>query len=306
MIKKLLMGFCLMGSVKAQQNIITLSTELNQDKSYFIYAESKAFVTYTVRLHFSVLTGYSSSVSDGSFIQVQRGRSAIARLTPSTTMSNSFNYRYTYYLGKALHKQPDSNFVYLLPSTAGKNLFVHCVTSLSEGLKLKNEEHLYSTGFRFNLNDTICATRAGTVFDVIDTATSGEKILQRFSQHRNKIRIEQKDMTIALYDILAPIKPLVSVGDDVVPGQPIAVFNRESDKYDLLFSVEYLDEKKLVESSNSGDNTMHLYPTLPVKWFLDTDKTDYLRQPQFVQVKQSPKIIGAELSKKEKKKLGLE
>ena len=105
--------------------------------------------------------------------------------------------------------------------------------------------------------DTICAARAGTVYDCSDEAKDGEKGNQYYSKNnRNKIGIQHKDGSMAHYSILAPIQLLVEAGDNVIPGQPLAVFNKESEKYTVLFSVNYLDEKRITVDVNNNDPQM--------------------------------------------------
>ena len=99
---------------------------------------------------------------------------------------------------------------------------------------------------------------------------------------------------------MSPIKCLVTNGEFVIPGQPIAIFNTESEKYRIFFSVYYLDEEK-VKSINSKE----VYNALPTYFYLnqDTNSTLLLENQKYESVK-SIEIITEELNKKEKKKFG--
>ena len=82
--------------------------------------------------------------------------------------------------------------------------------------------------------------------------SEGEKSTEFYKSERNKIAIQHKDGSIGAYSILAPIKFSAGLGDYVIPGQALAVFNKESEKYLVLFSTYYLDKKKLLTENNTG------------------------------------------------------
>ncbi len=263
----------------ARQGQITCRSEKNADGSYFIYADNKGFSDYTIKLTFTDLAGFNSSLDAGAPVIIGRGQSQIAKLTPvSGAPRYSFNYRYRYWPGTFFRKTPDTSFLYLMPSTAGNNLRISKVTSLAERIGQKNEDDFSAVGFRYKLGDTICAARGGIVYECRDDVQEGESLNQTFNTNRNLVAIEHKDGTLARYAVVAPVKLLVSPGEKVIPGQPLAVFNRESPKYHILFSVAYLDENKISYSLNLNK--------------------DY-------QVVYSNEVIAAEMSRKEKKKMGL-
>ncbi|MES2004655.1 MAG: hypothetical protein V4450_09040 [Bacteroidota bacterium] len=295
----------------AQEGLITCSSEQNTDRSISIYADSKAEGEYTVKLIFTNLMGYTTTVNtDIALITVYRGRREIARLTPSKTASSfALNYRYSYFPGSSLRKRPDSTFRYLLPANIGANLRISMVSSIAETIGQKPADALLATGFMYQKTDTICAARAGMVYEAIDAVKEGEKGSEFYKSERNRIRIQQKDGTLATYSILAPIQLLVAPGETVVPGQPLAVFNKESEKYTVLFSVYYLDEKRLLADRTgdvppAGAPIPYLY--LPVFFYQpETDKGGLLLLNRRYTATHPKEIIGLELSKKDKKKLGL-
>ena len=111
------------------------------------------------------------------------------------------------------------------------------------------------------------------------------------------------------YSVLAPIKLLVNAGDNVIPGQPIAVFNKPADRYTVLFSViYYLDDKKASANSNFGaSQPLSPYVYLPV-FFYDADnkKAAPLSNNKQYTIAHPKEMIALELSKKDKKKLGIQ
>jgi hypothetical protein len=101
---------------------------------------------------------------------------------------------------------------------------------------------------------------------------------------------------------------LVTPGDIVIPGQPIAVFNVESDIYATLLNISYLDESKVLNPGNNpnGQNPVY-YVSLPVHFYNSEDGVNNLPLiiNKGVSIVHPKQLIGLELSKKEKKKLGL-
>ena len=92
-----------------QEKLIACNSERNSDKSYSIYANSKALAEYTVKLNFRTI---------GS------GRTLVTKLIPANgnSGSNSFNYTFNYYPGRCLNRMPDTGLVYLLPASSGSTL----------------------------------------------------------------------------------------------------------------------------------------------------------------------------------------
>jgi len=183
------------------------------------------------------------------------------------------------------------------------------VSSVANRLGQKNANEFYGTGFIYGTGDTICAARAGTVYECSDEIKEGEKGNEVYHSNRNRVRIQHKDGTLSHYSIRAPIKLLVAEGDYVVPGQPIAVFNKESERYEVLFSVEYLDEKRVM-AGNTSDASANLvyYFSLPTVFCVNEDgQTNPLTvMNQTFKISHPKQFIGLELSKKQKKKLGLQ
>jgi len=293
----------------AQVRLVDCSIERNADNSISIYADSRIDGEYTLKITFNGLAGYTSTALFGGDIAIttiQRGKQEVMKLVPVKTASmyNS-QFKYAYYPGRSLRKSPDSSFVYLLPSTEGNLLRIVPVSSLAERVGKKSDGPV-ATGFIYNLGDTICATRAGVVYDCNDAVTEGEKMNQTFRRERNRIAIQHKDGSIGNYSAVAPIQLLVKEGDNVIPGQPLAVFNKQNDKYHVLFSTYFLDEKKLLADNSSGNTMPPAYTGLSLHFYVDEiDKSVSLQVSKVYKVQQPKEIIAAEMSKKEKKKLGL-
>jgi hypothetical protein len=166
-----------------------------------------------------------------------------------------------------------------------------------------NEYH--AIGFNYRVGDTICAARAGLVYDADDKTKAAEAGNQYYNVSRNKIHIQQRDGTLAQYTILSPIKLLVATGDEVVPGQPLAVFDQGGEKLSVLFSVIYLDEKKAQASGDNNKKGQSVYTTVPTVFHVQETEGQLFSFQEYTAV--YPKeVVAKELTKREKKKLGLQ
>ncbi len=310
-----ILSFCILlgNTVFSQVSPINCTTEQNNDRTYSIFAENSAYADYTVKLTFNNLVGYKSYNinNDVAIVTASRGKKEVIKLTPENNASTySFNYRYQYFPGIALRKAPAENSAkYLLPGTPDNVIRISKVSNIKETLNQKLANEFYSTGFMYTMGDTICATRAGLVYECSDAVKEAEKGNEIFRSGRNSIYVQHKDGTIGRYSIRNPIQLLVTPGDNVVPGQPLAYFNKESVQYSVLFSVEYLDEKTLsADKTNGSAQNIEYYKTIPASFCVSDDgKTIELETPnQTFKIVHPSTVIGAELSKKEKKKLGIQ
>lgn len=306
--KKILLIFILASLVsskmQAQSSIITIENENNSDGSISLYANNLANCKYTVKLSFNSLSGFNNMAGLNPLITyINVGKTQIIKLTPDKNASSrSLNYSYTYFPGISFRRAPNNYAHYILPITPGKTTLVTKVESLNTVLGQKQEANFFAQGFTYNLGDTICATRSGVVYNINDQLKQGEGGSTIFTDSRNKIYIQHKDGTLGFYTILSPINCLVQNGDFVTPGQPIAIFNKAAEKYILLFSTHYLDEGKI-----RVENAKDYYIALPTYYYLNENAlTTTLAENQKYECIQSLPIIAEELSKKEKKKLGID
>lgn len=306
---------CLFCSLKAMAQttaLVTCSSETNPDRSISIYADCQVYGDYTLKLTFSTLTGYKSYAvnNDVAIVSISHGRKEVLKLMPEPNSAQyGFNYRYQYFAGQSLRKTPsDTGFVYLLPGTPDNVLRISKVSNIQDRLRQNAATEFFGTGFIYSAGDTICAARAGIVYETSDEIKEGEKGQQVFVSNRNRVRIQQKDGTIANYVMRAPIKLLVAPGDNVIPGQPMAIFNKESDRYELMFTLNYLDEKKLIaENTNRPSANPSYYLYLPTHFCVGEEGqvSTLSTINQTFKVIHPKTLIAAEMSKKDRKKLGL-
>jgi hypothetical protein len=301
---------CCNCAVEGQSLLISCSTERNADNSISIIGQSQAYGTYTVRIIFSSLLGYHSPFSISNNIvlaTIESSRKELLKCTQDKySVSYSFQYRYQYYPGTALRKQPDTSFLYLLPASPGNTVRISQVSSLAARLGQKKANDYSGTGFVYKQGDTICAARAGLVYDANDGIKEAEKNNEFYKSVRNRLSIQQRDGSICTYDILAPIHLLIQPGEIVLPGTPLAVFNQPGEKYIVLLSTYYLDEKQLLTADeNNPSSACTVY--MPTHFYCEENNglaPLALNQPYTA--RHPANIIASELSKKEKKRLGLQ
>ena len=284
----------------AQSNLITLSNETNPlDGVVTINAQSVATGTYTLKIKINA-SGFTNNYTSPFLKTITQGSSQICKLTPDKSASmRGLGYNYTYFAGSAFRKPPTNFPHYILPISNGKTTKANSTIDLSAVLNDKINNLKTGQGFYFEKGDTICAARAGQIFNINDQVKQGEGRETLYASERNQIKIQHGDGTIAYYTMLAPIKCLVENGDRVIPGQPIAVFNSTSARYTLLLSINYLDESKL-----NTDYPKDVYTPLPIYFYLnENSQSTQLIDGQKYEAIRSLNIITEELSKREKKKL---
>ena len=293
----------------SQQRLITCSLERNADNSISIISDNRASGDYTVKLIFTSLADYTTSsliIANTLLATVKPGKREILKLQNKLASASAFQYNYLCFPGRALRKAPDSSFVYLLPANAGNNIRISKVSPPSALPAQETPGDYFGTGFVYNSGDTICASRGGIVYDYTDNVSEGEKTDDYYKTGRNKIHIQHNDGSLGVYDILAPIQLLVHPGDVVYPGKPLGIFTIQSEKYAILFSTWYLDEKKIMNAGNTEDKPVSsnlVY--IPTHFYTGANSQLTPLQVNNSYIVQHPKeIITAEMNKKDKKKWG--
>jgi hypothetical protein len=293
--------FCISSlAALSQQDIRVFSEPDNFKKGYRIMAEKTKPGTYTCTVTFKQLVGYNCSEGSTEFTATitNYGAQQIALITPIENASSfSLNYSYSYTRGKNISKL-DSLFPHLLPIQVGKNMQTSGVYFVGD-LIGKNNANFYAMGFKYQLGDTICATRAGIVYDFFDKAEARHENELFSTKTRNSIYLEHGDGTMSKYNILSSIKVLVTLGEKVLPGQPLAVFDKPEKDYTMLLNIFYLNLKS---KATNGSNYFDIRP----RFVLSKDNTNLaVANTLYPLVLHPIEIITKELSNKEIKKLGL-
>lgn len=309
--KKGVLIICLLtsGIILAQPRTVTLTAINNPNRTISLYADNISTIDYTIKLALN-LKGYTADLNNNSMVRVSPGRTKIATLSPAlgsvNDFSATFRFGYASYPGLSFRKKPDADILYLIPATQGNNLRISAATDMAETPD-KESRKIPSTVFVYKPGDTICAARAGRIYEASDAVKDGENTSMAHHHNHNRMAMEHKDGTISSYAMVAPIRLLAAIGDDVIPGQPLAVFEKGSNTYTLQFTVFYIDEKKaLVHDHTAETKTVSPFEYINPVFYTGAKDAGSLLIDQVYTVVYDKEIIAKELNKKEKKKLGIQ
>lgn len=284
----------------SQQEIRIFTEPDTFKKGLHIIAEKTKPGTFTCIVTFKQMVGYRCAEGTDNFTTSVSlmGNQQIGTITQMENATNfMLNYSYTFYRGKNISKV-DSLYPYLLPKTAGSSIKTSGTYFIGDLLGKSNHD-FYSMGFQYNLGDTICATRAGIVCEATNDAETRKENELFSTKTRNNIFLEHADGTIARYNILSSIKLLIQPGDKVIPGQPLAFFDKAEKDYTMLYDVFYLNLK----SKNASETN---YFTVKPRFVFSADNIDLATAHSiYTDIIHPSELITRELSNREIKKLGL-
>lgn len=256
-------------------------------------AESEMYGSHTLVLKFS-LQGYRYPAGGEAIIPVQRGHnSSVYKLMGEESSSRSYNYKYRYYRGR-YNCRPKLDYPYLLPVATGKELGVTRLNNLDELFGKADVDSILGLSFYYEGLDTIRAIRSGQVVQV-DYKKQGSKeakgslVYNRGSS--DIVFVEHDDGTIVRYICITATDVLVEPGDRIIVGQPLAVFTKEGERQGLGIHLYYLGK----DFSNK-----RIIP----KFYTEQGLSELNFKQRYKSVS-TKEILEKELTKKEKKKLGL-
>jgi hypothetical protein len=275
----------------AQQTPVTFTLEANKDSSsYKIFVNNTSNIKYTAIIHFDQLLGYTINFQNGAPLTAAPGKKQIGILKKNkVAVFESYKYSTHAYKGVLFDKAPANTATYLLPAALNKTVGTFSV-------QFKSGDDIHLTGFSYKPGDTIFAARAGKVM-LIDETTD-DKVIE----------VEQKDETIARYTLLADGLIAVHAGDDIWPGKPLASFTKNSDA-NMAFSVYYLDKNKLDSTGaplHDDGTQFKTYSSLTPSFITKESTTPQpVEADKTYTVIKTDDVVGAELTKKEKKAIGI-
>jgi len=284
------------------QNHIVLRTERNQDNSVDVFYSKDVPGSYCIYLNFK---SYENTLTPERKFVVDNFEGKLFTLRPINKEQNiQYSYNYTYKRGIPNPKL-DSTFVYLLPFKNNCSVKVWYLTNLGSKY-LHQEEPKNWKAFQFicNKTDTICSARKGIVVSVVDDYSTDTTQLVSYSSSRNMILIEHKDGTYARYEGFDRKKIYVKPGDLVLPNQPLGGLSQydKSGTYQLRFSVDYLIEPKVDNSSDNSDKKRKIDYNYINPYFQTTDGLLRLAQSKKYTTQITEDVIIKELSARELKK----
>ena len=142
-----------------------------------------------------------------------------------------YNYSWRWYLGP-LDPDVDTAFVYRMPcSTLRPQRVIRTVYVLDKYRKAEAERE--SLGFMFPLSkgDTVYAMRRGVVVEIRKPEKRFDAPRVSFTTNSPNLLVEQPDGTLAWYICVDGDNVLVDVGDEVLPGTPLALAGSYDGEY---------------------------------------------------------------------------
>jgi len=208
----------------SQQGLITCKTQNNPDNTISIYVNSQAKADYTIKIVFSSLSGYTSTslMNSNVFLGIAHpGEMELLKFKRDNGAVNfGFQYRYYFFPGKSFQRPPDTGFKYLLPATAACQLRVTTVSSTVSPLSQALKTEYRGTGFVYQPGDTICAARAGVVYDCSDTVKVGERTETILNRNRNGYTWNIAMEPLGSMEFLRPLNYWSNLGTKFFPASP--------------------------------------------------------------------------------------
>lgn len=191
---------------------------------------------YYVIVYFNEIRGLTSTRLFPYTKLVYQGSNFLFKLKKKTDVCRAyFRYRYRYLDGDPEAKHRD-DFPYLLPIKHGDSCSVISIGHLGKFINEKTPDTWASYGFRVNAEDSIFASRGGTVIEVDEQYMSPE-ITLIYSRNRNKIKILHADGTIAEYKNFKKNSIFPEVRDKIYAGEPLGISEPKNSR---LYQYIYL------------------------------------------------------------------
>jgi hypothetical protein len=276
---------------------IKVESERDRDGNVVLTAINSSLSPYTVQVEFPVLQN----------LRVMGGTSLIAVSNPGQTrigtlrrinenQSTNYSLRYTYIKG-SIYGKTKVEPIYLIPVAEGTEVLGMMMTHLENTIRPDANNDMYvGVSFRFDNETEIVAPRKGIVVEMEMDREEGKENLA-FDRKENYIEILHADGTISKIMVLKGNSQRVELGDEVIPGQVLAISGGEN--YENGRHVRMTVTKVEKDSKGKLTNTI-----IPVDYFTGAENKK-ISKAQKIVVSHPSEIVALELSKKELKALGL-
>lgn len=202
---------------------VELTVTRNDDGEPTFYAFNNTNIPYTITVD---ITQYQNTLppSPNPFVATVRpGRKRLFQLRKRGGGSGGIGYRYSSNYSIGCHdEQPDTDIPYLLPVKQGTTTKLLGIGYLGNMIGEETPENFNVAGFRAEGGDTVYATRKGVAGRITNKYESPipEKY---FTSQVNYIDIIHEDCTFGRYSMLKKDGFLISEGEKVYPGDPVAI-----------------------------------------------------------------------------------
>jgi len=297
----LLLFLLINSSAFAQLDGLQVNYEVNRDNEYEFYASNTSGDYKHVIIKFIELGGLSTSAKLPFQKSVRPGRTRLFTLKPFGTSQPSMNYQVYSFDGVANPKIEEVEYVFPIVDGDPREVF-KLTSQLKDDMRgVSTNEGIPILGIKAVLGDTIRAARRGRVIKVIENKQLDRPGNLSYASSSNEMIVRHLDGTMARYRVFQNNSSMVSVEDEVLPGDPIALVGGE--EYSIgphtRLIIEYL-EVEIDKSNNSRDWTT-------VKRYVPNFRTANqglvrMRSGQSYQGLMNPVLRSQEMTKREKKK----
>lgn len=245
---------------------VDVSYEYNRRGEVEFYASNRTLVPYILIITFTDLRNTRAPNPNPYIFTARRGRERIVTLKKFglTDGDIGFGYRVGYVEG-CHDSKPDNDIEYILPLDEGASTEMVSIGYAGEYIDKDAPEDFYVLGFSAEENDTVYASRRGTVTKIVDeyedSAMQGNGQATRvFMANRNYIQVVHEDCTFGTYNWLKKGGMLVHEGDFVEAGEPIAVVTSRSGNKGHGFVFSLMNKKIEYEGTRINGEWEYLVP----------------------------------------------
>ncbi|WP_305982248.1 peptidoglycan DD-metalloendopeptidase family protein [Roseivirga thermotolerans] len=284
--------------ITAQDRIVRVDGTFNpKSQEYVFEAKNLSTTYYTVVVKFNRLYNLRSSTSLPFIKAVPPGNTKLFELSKDGYGDPDYSYSVVYWKGTANPKVED--VLYALPVSSGIEVGVKPLQHLAKTFQQETPENFYAIGFSLVDGDTIRAARQGVV-EEIQADNQTDNLNYTFTTERNYIRVRHEDGTVARYTNFKNNSALIEVGEELLPGDPMAIATQTSNTGEalLMFRVTYL----IVDPKMSSDYKEWSSIGYVTPKFITENHEGELKPNKLYKARLTDDIITQEMSKRERKK----
>jgi murein DD-endopeptidase MepM/ murein hydrolase activator NlpD len=212
--------FAAVGRAYAQEDLVRVYGERNENDGYDFYADSNHIIETFVTVDFRRLVNLDAEVEFPYTRTLEPGAERVHLFTlelDDPTKRRGYSVSYSFARGDPTEARHDDSFRYLLPFAHGTK---HRVTQGYQGDFTHFGENEYAVDFDLEVGTPVHAARAGLVVEVKEDSRMGGPAA-RYGEHGNYILVAHEDGSVANYVHLKPGGSIVAVGDRVEAGEHI-------------------------------------------------------------------------------------
>jgi murein DD-endopeptidase MepM/ murein hydrolase activator NlpD len=212
--------FAAAGRAYAQEDLVRVYGERNEDDGYDFYADSNHLIETFVTVDFRRLVNLDAEVELPYSRTLEPGAERVYLFTldlDDPTKRRGYSVSYSFARGDPAEADHDDSFRYLLPFAHGTK---HRVTQGYQGDFTHFGENEYAVDFDLKIGTPVHAARDGLVVEVKEDSRIGGPAA-RYGEHGNYILVAHEDGSFANYVHLEPGGSIVEVGDRVTAGEHI-------------------------------------------------------------------------------------